>query len=111
MRSGDATGDHTEAPVGFAMPGEALVEHEHLVRFAVPLPEEQLLLLTEMNFDESEVAEWFGDFKPYNTFASKIRGAHTRALIDDETRSDLVHQVSATHSRTRGSVWTSRVQA
>jgi hypothetical protein len=50
----------------------------------------ELLLLTQMHLDEIGVAEWFGDYKPYNSFAGKIRGAHSRALIDDETRSDLL---------------------
>ena len=40
MRPGDGAGDRTQARVSFAAPGKALVEHEHLVHFAVPFPEE-----------------------------------------------------------------------
>ena len=40
MRPGNGASDGAQTRIGFAAPGEALVEHEHLMRFAVPLSEE-----------------------------------------------------------------------
>jgi hypothetical protein len=40
MCPSDGAGDGAQAWVGFAAPGKSLVEDEHLVGFAVPLPEE-----------------------------------------------------------------------
>jgi hypothetical protein len=51
--------------------------------------EEQLemLLLAHLHLDEEGVAAWFGDYKPYSSFARKIRGAYDRyGLINEETR-------------------------
>ena len=48
-----------------------------------------MLLLAHLHLDDAGVATLFGERQPLNSFAGKIRGAHDRGLIDDETRSDL----------------------
>jgi hypothetical protein len=55
--------------------------------------EEELekLLLTYLKLDEEGVANWFGDYRMYSSFASKVRGAYLHyALIDGATRDDLL---------------------
>jgi hypothetical protein len=56
--------------------------------------EEQVerLLLTYLKLNNAEaLARWFDDYKPYNSFAGKIRGAYDHyALITEDTRNDLL---------------------
>src|SRR5690348_11857647 len=40
MRPGDGAGDGAKARIGLSTPGEALIQHEHLVDLAVPFAEE-----------------------------------------------------------------------
>jgi hypothetical protein len=65
--------------LGYAILTATIVE-EHL----------EMLLLAHLRLDEVGVACWFGDYKPYSSFAGKIAGAHGYGLIDDETHSNLV---------------------
>jgi hypothetical protein len=47
--------------------------------------------LAHLKLDAEGVAKCFDDYKPYNSFTGKIRGAYEHfGLIDDETRNDLL---------------------
>jgi hypothetical protein len=61
-----------------------------------------MLLLAHLRLDDAGVAEWFDDYKPYTSFAGKIRGAHERGLIADHTRDDLL---VIREIRTRSAIW------
>src|SRR5262245_41463452 len=66
--------------LGYAILTAAIVEEEL-----------ERLLLAHLKLDAAALAELFDDYKPYNSFTGKIRGAYGHfGLIDDETRNDLL---------------------
>jgi hypothetical protein len=66
--------------LGYAILTAAIVEEEL-----------ERLLLAHLKLDAAGLAEKFDDYKPYNSFTGKIRGAYAHfGLIDDETRNDLL---------------------
>src|SRR5262245_44764118 len=66
--------------LGYAILMAAIVEEEL-----------ERLLLAHLKLDAEGVAKCFDDYKPYNSFTGKIRGAYEHhGLIDDVTRNDLL---------------------
>jgi hypothetical protein len=68
--------------LGYAILAAAIVEEEL-----------ERLLLAYLKLDAAGLAKWwwFDDYKPYNSFTGKIRGAYEHyGLIDGETHNDLL---------------------